>query len=71
VSSHLTAPNQKELDAAWAFLNTERVRFLIRAGGSWALVFGPTNGIASPVTVTVKGINGEIISQNVTDYESW
>jgi hypothetical protein len=65
-----TLSELEEGDAA-NWLNKPKVQALLKKGGSFAVVFGPSNGIGMPVTVTVKSEDGEILSEDVTDVSTW
>lgn len=53
------------------FLASPKCKAALNAGGRYALVFGPSNGIGMPVEVTVQHPNGTIYRKDVTDVGSW
>lgn len=55
-----------------AFLERPDVQKMLRNGGQWAIVFGPSNGIGVPVEVTARSADGSVvIREDVTDVSSW
>lgn len=63
--------SRREEEAAADWLETRPVKELLKKGGAFAIVFGPSTGIGTPVTVTVKSEDGEILSKDVTDFSTW
>ncbi len=54
-----------------AFLASPKCKAALNAGGRYAIVFGPSNGIGLPVEVTVQHPDGTIYRKDVTDVGSW
>lgn len=53
-----------------AWLKSAKVQKLVKKGADFALVFSRKSGIGVNVTATVK-LGDEVISKDVTSYESW
>jgi hypothetical protein len=62
-----------EQERAEKFLKRLDVQLLTyHDSGQWAYVFGPSNGIGVPVAITARSpVTGEVISEDITDVESW
>lgn len=60
-----------EEDAVNRWLKTRKVQKLLKNGGSWALVFNRSSGIGVAVTATVMDVDGNVLSKDITDYETW
>lgn len=62
-----------EEQRAEQFLARKDVSDLIYFGvGSWALVFGPHNGIGAPVKITASDkARITVLTEDITDLENW
>jgi hypothetical protein len=60
---------QEGMAANW--LQKPAVRKLMANEGSFAVVFGPSNGIGRATMVTVKDKDGNTLMLDVTDVGSW
>lgn len=66
------ALSQRERLDADAFLERADVQAMLRNGGQWAIVFGPSNGIGVPVEVTARSADGSVVlREDITDVSSW
>ena len=52
------------------WLKSPKVQKLVKKGADFAVVFSRKSGIGVTVTATVK-LGDEILSEDVTSYESW
>jgi len=53
-----------------AWLKSAKVQKLVKRGADFAIVFSRKTGIGVNVTATVK-LGDEVLSEDVTNYESW
>jgi hypothetical protein len=55
-----------------AFLNSRRVKKLLREGGAYAVVFESNTGIGIPVTAHARSKDFSVLlKKDITDYKSW
>jgi hypothetical protein len=54
---------------AWG--ETPAVKKLLKNEGKFALVFGWDSGVGMSILATVKDKAGNILSKDITDYNSW
>ena len=52
------------------WLKSAKVQKLVKKGADFAIVFSRKSGIGVTVTATVK-LDDEILSEDITSYESW
>jgi len=64
----LLASSEERAVIEW--LKSRKVQRLVKKGADFAIVFSRKSGIGVTVTATVK-LGDEILSEDVTSYESW